>query len=77
MGITRSWRCQSCSLHRGVSSQHVARVEHREHRVSRCFPSSLHSLAVGSFCCLEAASQIQAHESAKLGKRMLGKISLY
>lgn len=44
MGIIRSWHCQSCIL----SSQHVAAVEHREHRVSLmlstpCFPDIFHT----------------------------------
>lgn len=64
-------------LHPGVSSQHVLECSTRNTEFPRCFPSSLESLSVGSFCCLGAASQMQAQELAKLGKQMLGKISLY
>lgn len=63
MGIIRSWHCQSCSLHRGVSSQHVAERSTRNTAFSRCFPSSLGSLALGSFCFPDPGSR-----AGKIGK---------
>lgn len=56
MGIIRSWHCQSCSLHRGVSST-------RNTVFSRCFPSSLDSLALGSSCFPDPVSRV-----GKIGK---------
>lgn len=55
MRIIRSWHCQSCSLHRDVSSQHVAGVEHQEHHVFHMFYILTEPIGSGQFelpgCC--------------------------